>query len=784
MADPHVFGLAVTNSAFLQLLAQAAPRGSTLWTAVFVGNPDLAGGNWAGQPYNVAMHSAMADAWGSQNAYFSVAALVPDATGELARRKANFARLLVLVADDADREQLHGRPSYILATSPGKCQVGVLLARDDPACADIDLVSRVLQAMAKAGLLNADKAGNNAVRYVRLPVGQNQKPRESGPFTCELQHFDAQARYSLADAAAIFGINIDALSAGDAPADAPARLGGPQDELVRSLTGNILTGKNLHDSINMLAASLVASGTAGGAAVNMLRGLMDASAAPRDDRFAARYADIPRAVGTAQKKYTPVVTLSLLQRSVAEQGPGQETEDAEPAPPVALPVPAHLLTIPGMLGRAVSYINATARKPQPLFSVQAALGLASAIMGRKYCTDNNNWPALYLLNIGMSGSGKEHAKFAVERLLEAAGMGKLIGVGRFASESGVVSALIDKPAQFSVLDEFGKMLQSASIAQNFADRNTLKALMEVWGRADGVLRPVAYSTAGLSSRQAEDLGKRLVRKPSLALLAMSTPETLFGGLTTSAINDGFLNRFLMVHSDAARQLARTVEDIAPPTDVIEWMQLVHSACVEGGNMASLAVPHDMEPTPIVLVFDAGALRVFSEMERAVHQRMNELDAEGTSEMLTRVTEMAMRIALIVAVSCGHAAVLRQDAQWACDYVLCHAERNLTHLRDKLADGPFDQLCKDVLRLIRASGERGMTERDLNKASRPWRSAAQRIREDAFRSLERRADVVLVALTGSTGRGRTRTAWVTTLVAQTMANNADNADKTPTDVSPQ
>lgn len=460
----------------------------------------------------------------------------------------------------------------------------------------------------------------------------------------------------------------------------------------------------------------------------------------------------------------------------------EQQTDSDPETPGG-DTPDDLLTVPGILGQAVSWINATARKHQPLFAVQAALALGSVAIGRRFRTDNGNWSALYFLNVGASGSGKEHAKFAVERALEAASLGHLIGVGRFASESGVLSSLIDKPAQLSALDEFGKMLQSAAMAQNFADRNTLKFLMETWGRADGVLRPVGYSTAGMSSKQAEDLARRMVRKPSLTLIAMSTPETLFGGLTTAAVSDGFLNRFLAVHSDVGRQMARTVVDMDPPEDLVTWLQEVGSATQGSGNMAGIRVAHDMEPAPVVLELDDGARQVFSAFEAEMHHAMAALDSEGLAEMLTRATEMAMRLSLITAASCRHDAVFREDARWACEYVRHHAERNLSQLREHLSDGAFDELCKEVLRLVRRAGQTGMTERDLNKSSRAWRAAPLRVRDDAIKALDRRDEIALVEIVSSTGKGRKRMAWVDAKFI-TESISPTSADKTPTDVSPQ
>jgi hypothetical protein len=67
------------------------------------------------------------------------------------------------------------------------------------------------------------------------------------------------------------------------------------------LQANIIAGRALHDSIRDLAIRLVMSGMSGGAAVNMLRGLMEQSEAPRNERWQARYDDIPRAVSSAKR---------------------------------------------------------------------------------------------------------------------------------------------------------------------------------------------------------------------------------------------------------------------------------------------------------------------------------------------------------------------------------------------------------------------------------------------------------------------------------------------------
>jgi len=423
--------------------------------------------------------------------------------------------------------------------------------------------------------------------------------------------------------------------------------------------------------------------------------------------------------------------------------------------------PAHLLTVPGKLAFAVDWINATARKNQPLLSVQAAIALGSVVTGRRYRSSNGNWTMIYLVNVAASGAGKEHAKYAVETLLEAAHLGHLIGHSRFASESGVLSSLIERPAQFSVLDEFGRKLQSASVSQNWADRNTLTALMEVWSRDDGVVRPVSYSTAGMSSKQIEDLAKRIVRNPAMTLLGLTTPESLFAGLTSGSVADGFLNRLLIVYADHGRQMSRMVDEIQPPAALIDWMVRAHAGPQHAGNLLAMPVAHDVEPVPIAMDFDDGARVAFRDLEQYALDRANDLDQEGFSELVGRWTEMAMRLSVIAAVSLDATSVPAQAARWACDYVRHHGERNLLAMRERLSDGPFDMLCKEIVRLARRTGPRGVTERDLNIASRTFRASPERMRSDALLSLQRRDEIALVEIVSASGRGRRRHAYVST-----------------------
>jgi hypothetical protein len=80
--------------------------------------------------------------------------------------------------------------------------------------------------------------------------------------------------------------------------------GGGGDSDWTHLFENIRTGRELHDSIIILAAKMIACGTNSGAAINQLRALMDASTATKDERWHERVRGIPDAVDSAVAKYS------------------------------------------------------------------------------------------------------------------------------------------------------------------------------------------------------------------------------------------------------------------------------------------------------------------------------------------------------------------------------------------------------------------------------------------------------------------------------------------------
>jgi len=313
----------MTNSDFLAEVYGDLEPGTYGWVCSFRADPSNAPALvWAGRPYKgLPAQAATIDKSHDDNTYFCTSVLTPTDDGETARRKDAFVRLAVLVLDDVQLSDVQGY-SYAIQTSPGKFQIGIFLDGDDADTRNRPLVDRVMSALAARGRSN-DASGNACVRYVRLPVGTNTKPRPAGEWQVKLEAWQPNVRWSLDDACAAVGIDLDGLKAATTVAtrtsSATSGTGVHAGEMVMGITDPNPSNRAYHDSITRLAASLIAGGMFPGAAVEFLYSLMDESR-PGDQaelaRWQARRAEIPRAVKSAEKfapeeRQPPKITVNL-----------------------------------------------------------------------------------------------------------------------------------------------------------------------------------------------------------------------------------------------------------------------------------------------------------------------------------------------------------------------------------------------------------------------------------------------------------------------------------------
>jgi len=220
----------------------------------------------------------------------------------------------------------------------------------------------------------------------------------------------------------------------------------------------------------------------------------------------------------------------------------------------------------------------------------------------------------------------------------------------------------------------------------------------------------------------------------------------------------------------------------PPQDLIDWCSSQRGPQPDQGNLSEFDTAANMKPVPTVVPLGRGVQGLFfgaDAFEGRCVKRMDALDASGLSEVWGRANESALRVALIVARSCGSETVDIPHAQWAIQYVEHCTQRLEMLAQEHIHEGDFDAARKAVVKLAAKGGARGATRREINKGARTFRKLAEKnplLQDTLLKRLTEDGTLALVKIPSQSGRGKPREAYV---LQGDDANNANTADISPT-----
>jgi DNA polymerase len=144
-------------------------------------------------------------------------------------------------------------------------------------------------------IVGGDSSNVPLVHPIRWPGSLHRK---RDPKLCRIVSLNPDAEISLDFALGVLQTAAGNSGAPQTSTNAPMANWG-------ELLEDVLAGESYHEPLIRLAAKLITSGTNARAAADLLRGLMEASAGPHDERWQTRYDDIERCVSTAWAKFGP-----------------------------------------------------------------------------------------------------------------------------------------------------------------------------------------------------------------------------------------------------------------------------------------------------------------------------------------------------------------------------------------------------------------------------------------------------------------------------------------------
>lgn len=373
-------------------------------------------------------------------------------------------------------------------------------------------------------------------------------------------------------------------------------------------------------------------------------------------------------------------------------------------------IPTTISDIPhGVISKIVDYYNATSKFDQPGFALNTALAITSVLCARNFQTDEENFTSLFFMNIGNTSTGKEHCKTVSERILKACKMNLMTGDG-FTSAGAVVSALLMKPRFISVIDELGMYLKAGS-QNNNNQIEANSAIMQVFGRCHSTYRPKNYSTMTLGKKQREDVENREVENPAVTLIGMTTPSTLFESLSHKDILSGFINRFIIHVSDMPISVGRRRVMVDVPQAIIDWAKKINERVKVNGTTIELA---STTPTVEVIPFSDVARDIQEAFNFEVVEKQNELLAQNLEGLGGRINEIAMRLALICALSRDPNTKIIADIDmlWATNFMRKQFSEMIDMVKKYMRSSNTDADTMAMVDAIKRNGVNGVRRSQL------------------------------------------------------------------------
>jgi hypothetical protein len=389
------------------------------------------------------------------------------------------------------------------------------------------------------------------------------------------------------------------------------------------------------------------------------------------------------------------------------QGRAETSADPKPVP---LPPQDDLEAFthpPGLVGEIIDWVTATSRRPNRVLSLGAAITVVGTLIGRRVAGPTNSATHLYVVSIALSGGGKGHVLDSTLQLMHAAKADAHIGPSRFHSGSAVFRSLETMPVMLAVQDEFGGVLRAITDrkAGSF-DRQTGEVLRALWGISFKTLAAPAWATRDTI---------RLVRCPAMSILGFSTPNEFLAALQGESVDNGLLNRFLVLPSTV--RVAETDPSLNPLEVPQRLADDLNQLYLWSGPESLLHIGDpEVVYSPEKLTWASARARFcYDDFGRVVEEYINA--HAGSVSYLARCVETSIRLATIRAAGrWGRGArVDVGDMEWGAGIAWKAAQGLAEAAQDYLPQNERSETGKKLVALIRRRGV--MRRRDIQRWTR-------------------------------------------------------------------
>lgn len=334
---------------------------------------------------------------------------------------------------------------------------------------------------------------------------------------------------------------------------------------------------------------------------------------------------------------------------------------------------------PGLAGDIARYIFNSSRMPIKSFAIVGALTfLSHVICNNAYVKPSNTALNLYQVLVGNTGCGKEDVRKAVKRLIDELASQTVDSIHEsMASGVALLKVLQSKKQALILIDEFGLYLQSAiSERGSIHQKEFIKELMTLYGLGR------SYYAGRIYADSKRDIKR--IDEPYVNLLGTTTPLELLDGLTAKTIDNGFLNRLLIINASGQEKINRQPDTTIPEELRKNCLKMLATVLSDISDLIDCSQGIGYKPGAHQLLI----------------QLVEQTSPEGhLANLWRRSEEQTIRVAGLIAVADG-SQISCEHVNWAWDYVSNSINQFAETIETDLCENPFQKLCAKALLIIK------------------------------------------------------------------------------------
>ena len=372
----------------------------------------------------------------------------------------------------------------------------------------------------------------------------------------------------------------------------------------------------------------------------------------------------------------------------------------------------------GTLRDLTIHIDAASRMRSEQGAFGAALALLATILGGKVefhdGTDSLR-TNMYIVGTASSGAGKSSAMNAMKKVAAENGVSEVMAGSDFTSDAAILSELRNTTPKIFCIDEFGDVVRRILGAKSAShEQGIRRVLKDLYSASASTYHGKSYASVERTD----------IIEPHMCIYGASTYEAFWQGINGESFKDGFIARFVVI------PIGET--EVSTPCSVrhdavAEGIKAICQSTAGRGNLAAWVAKRAQVSDEVLTRY-----RWQWSMNHRHSKRAEKRDMPGAGSIIMRISENAMKIALVSAAArdIDNLEITHED--YDMGYAVAHwsAISMISAIEKYYVESEAHRNVKRIVEIVKSCGQMQIGKSDLTRRTQ---GMSGRDRDDAIKT---------------------------------------------------